>query len=248
MSRLPLRSLPRAALLAAWLLGALGMAVPALAEQPPQGAAVKAASPKSARTAAARPLWSELSATQQAALRPLAKHWNGLSEAHKRKWLVLSRNFEKMNAAEQATLHSRMTDWSTLSARQRAQARLNFAEVKRLAPPDERKAKWEAYQALSEEERRALAASAATAPATTALPVRPVPVRKLAPVPADAVLHPRNSPRIQLTPPAQPGPLLAPTPAAAEAMVPVPASSATAATPPHPPAATAADAADTPVQ
>ena len=48
-----------------------------------------------------------------------------------------------------------MTEWAALSPQQRAQARLNFAEIKRL-PADERKAKWEAYQALQPEEKRKL--------------------------------------------------------------------------------------------
>ncbi len=197
----------RAAVLAACLL-AFGGGTAALAGPPSPGPA-KAGGTKPAR-AAARPLWHELTADQQAALHPLAKLWNSLGEAHKRKWLALSGNFSRMSAEEQATLHSRMTEWSTLSPRQRARARLNFAEIRRLAPPDERKAKWEAYQALSEEERRRLAASAAAVPATTAMPVRPVPARKLAPVPADALHDPRSAPRIQLEPPPVQGPLLAP--------------------------------------
>ncbi|MFT4266026.1 MAG: DUF3106 domain-containing protein [Xenophilus sp.] len=225
MNRHASPALLRAVLVAAWL-AALG-AGPALAEQPP--GAAKASSPKAARSA--RPQWSELTTSQQAALRPLAKLWNGLGEAHKRKWLALSVNFTRMSPAEQATLHSRMTEWSTLSARQRAQARLNFAEVKRLAPPDERKAKWQAYQALSVEERHRLAESAATLPASAAMPVRPVPVRKLAPVPAGAIAHPRSAPRIQLDPPATSGPLLAPMPATAEAASPAPPAASAAGTP-----------------
>ena len=52
-----------------------------------------------------------------------------------------------MSGAEQAKLHSRMTEWAALSPQQRTQARLNFAETKQLSP-DDKKAKWEAYQAL----------------------------------------------------------------------------------------------------
>lgn len=202
-----------------------------------------ASSPKS-RAAPAKPLWTDLTAAQQAALRPLAQHWNGLSEAHKRKWLVLSRNYDKLSADEQSTLHGRMAEWAGLSARDRAQARLNFAEVKRLAPADERKAKWEAYQALSEEERRKLAASAAAVPTTAALPLRPVPERKLAPIPDSALGQGHGGPRIQIAPPRIEAPLLAPVPPSAEAMYPQPA--ATAVVPAPAPAATAPTAASDP--
>ncbi|MNT21331.1 hypothetical protein D3C72_1566670 [compost metagenome] len=88
-----------------------------------------------------------------------------------------------MPADDQVTLHSRMIEWAALSNQQRAQARLNFAEVKRV-PADERKLKWEQYQALSEEEKRKLAESAPPKPRGAALPVRPVSSQKLVPVPA----------------------------------------------------------------
>lgn len=203
-------------------------------------------SPKS-RTTPTKPLWTDLTAAQQAALRPLAQHWNGLSEAHKRKWLVLSRNYDKLGADEQATLHGRMAEWAALSARDRAQARLNFAEVKRLAPADERKAKWEAYQALSEQERRKLAASAA-APTTAALPLRPVPERKLAPIPESALGQGHGGPRIQIAPPRTQAPMLAPVPPSAEAMYPQPTATpaAAAAVPAAAPAAAAPTAASDP--
>jgi len=101
--------------------------------------------------------WARLPANQKLALQPLATEWDSLDEAHRRKWMAMARNFDRMNPQEQATLHSRMTDWTALSPRERMRARLNFAEVQRLAPESERKAKWEAYRALSEDERKALA-------------------------------------------------------------------------------------------
>ncbi|MCY1246435.1 hypothetical protein D9M72_596680 [compost metagenome] len=51
-------------------------------------------------------------------------------------------------------------------------------------PADERRLKWEQYQALSEEEKRKLAESAPPKPRGAALPVRPVSSQKLVPVPA----------------------------------------------------------------
>lgn len=124
------------------------------------------------------PGWNALSAGQKLALKPLAGTWNSLSDLQQRKWLALSRNFAAMSPAEQATLHSRMTEWAALSPQQRTLARLNFAETRKL-PSDEKKAKWEAYQALSPEEKRQLASGTAR-PAGAALAVKPVPPQKLA--------------------------------------------------------------------
>jgi hypothetical protein len=129
-----------------------------------------------------KPTWSELPADQQHALKPLAASWSGMSESHKRKWLALSRNFGAMPPADQAKLHSRMTEWAALSPQQRTQARLNFVEAKSV-PADERKAKWEAYQALSPEEKRKLAARAPAKTPPTAPAVHPTPTQKLANVP-----------------------------------------------------------------
>lgn len=126
--------------------------------------------------------WSELSPAQQQALKPLASNWNGIDEAQKRKWLAMSRNFAAWPPAEQAKLHSRMTEWVALSPRQRAQARLNFAETTKV-PADEKKARWESYQSLSPEEKSKLAAGASQQPAGVANAVRPVPAQKLATTP-----------------------------------------------------------------
>ncbi len=141
-----------------------------------------------------RPTWAELSRTQQEALRPLAQIWPNLSELHKRKWLVLSQNYDEFSPQEQHKLQQRMSDWASLTARERAQARLHFAEVQQL-PGDERRAKWEAYQALSDEQRRKLADDILLAPPRgAAVASRPVTPGKLTQPPApkpDQVLQPR---------------------------------------------------------
>ncbi|MBT2334622.1 DUF3106 domain-containing protein [Variovorax paradoxus] len=157
---------------------------------------------------ATKPYWSELTAEQQQALRPLASHWHALNPGHKRKWLALSRNYANMSADDKTTLHSRMIEWAALSNQQRAQARLVFAEVKRV-PADERKAKWEEYQALSEEEKRRLAERAPAKPRGAAIPVRPVPAQKLVTVPAVTSAG-QHTPRIMLAPPSSAVPAAAP--------------------------------------
>lgn len=116
--------------------------------------------------------WADLTAAQQASLKPLGETWNTLSEPQKRKWLSLSKNYAKMPPSEQSKLQSRMTEWVALSAQQRTQARLNYAQAKAI-PPDQRQSKWREYQALSPEEKRKLASNAVPAPKGAAPELKP---------------------------------------------------------------------------
>jgi len=207
------------------LAASAGLTATSSAAQPKAAAAhASAASPAASKSILSKPLWRDLSARQQRALQPLAPLWDTLTEPHKRKWLAISRNYGRLSAEDQTILHSRMTEWAALSNQQRIQARFNFAEVKQL-PAEERKAKWEAYQALSEKEKENLAARAVARPPGAAATIRPVPLQKLAPVPAIAP-DGQHTPRIQLAPPVpvparvqtvNPGP-----PVPAEAQVPPP--------------------------
>lgn len=131
---------------------------------------------------ATKPDWSELTPAQQAALGPLAPAWVGISEAQKRKWIALSHNYPSLSPAERETLHGRMTEWAALSPAQRNQARINFTQTKNLST-DEKKAQWEAYQALSPDQKQRLAAGAQAQAAGAALAVTPVKPNKLAAVP-----------------------------------------------------------------
>jgi len=218
---------------AAWLsaglvLGACGVAATSAKAQPGKASAPATPSAATPKPTVAKPLWHELTSRQQKALEPLASYWDEMTEPHKRKWLAISRDYAQLSAADQEVLHSRMTEWASLSNQQRAQARLNFADVKQV-PADERKAKWEAYQALSNEEKSKLAARASTAkpPPGAASTIRPVPLQKLAPVPALGADN-QHMPRIQLAPPAAtaasaPAPVATARPAAAPTPTPVPA-------------------------
>src|SRR3990167_8682327 len=116
----------------------------------------------SAKPVASGPSWAALTPLQQQALKPLAQSWNTtISAAQKRKWLEISKNYPSLSLEGQTTMHSRMNEWVSLSPQQRAQARLNFGKTKELSrelTPEEKKAKWQAYQALSAEEKQKLAA------------------------------------------------------------------------------------------
>lgn len=176
----------------------------------PAGAEAAVASPNNARTLSrpgtptvpaveTGPGWETLTTPQKLALYPLAERWALISEAQKRRWLALAANFSALPEEEQAKFHDRMTGWASLSAQQRNQARLNYAVTNRLARDDKR-AQWEAYQALSDEERLALAARAAPKPKGAATALHPVSPKKLAQVPAATQANP-NRPNVPKIPP-----------------------------------------------
>lgn len=168
-----------------WAATASAQTTDAVAVTPPVATAKKPAT--SPAKVSAKPAWSELTPTQQRALKPLAANWESISEGHKRKWLAISQNFASLPVAEQNLMHGRMTEWAALSPQERAQARLNYAGAREL-PPDERLAKWQAYQALSPEQRQKLAATAPSKPVGAATAIKPVSPQKLAvtPVPVKA--------------------------------------------------------------
>jgi hypothetical protein len=168
----------------------------------PASAASAAGKPAAVTTSAkpvvSKPVWAELTVQQQTALRPLAPGWDTISEAQKRKWLEISKGYPSLTPEGQSIMHSRMTEWVGLSAQQRAQARLNFAKTKELSKeltPEEQQAKWQTYQALSDEEKQKLAAKANPKPAGAATAVKPVAQQKL------AIIPPAQTPQVTKAPP-----------------------------------------------
>ena len=163
-----------------------------------------------AAPALSRPAWTELSPAQQEILKPLASRWTSLSEGHKRKWLQMTKSYPSLSAEEQAKMQGRMKEWVALSPQQRTQARLNFAKTKELSKeltPEEKQAKWQAYQSLSDEEKRKLAAKAPPKPLGAAPAAKPVAPQKLATVPSSADRQKvKPAPKIAVSPPeSQPG-------------------------------------------
>jgi hypothetical protein len=149
------------------ILAAAGLAVSAQPVKPPadgDGAA-----------------WHSLPASQRQVLAPLERDWNSLDASRKAKWIEVANRFSTMPEAERHRVQERMTEWARMTPAERGRARLNFQEAKQLSP-EERQQRWEAYQALPDERRRALAerakpaaeaarkASAAAAPLAAAQP------------------------------------------------------------------------------
>jgi hypothetical protein len=176
------------------LLGSLTTSLSAVAQVP--AAASAAASAPAIALLVSATQWRDLSAEQQDALQPLAAQWSTIPEIGRQKWLRISRNFSQLTPEEKELVQSRMRAWSALSAQERSRARLNYADAKQLSQ-EEKKAKWEAYQALSDEEKRQLAQQRVRPAAkSTALAVRPVDSDKLAPLPLNDATH--RLPRIDV--------------------------------------------------
>lgn len=111
------------------------------------------------------PTWASLTPSQRSALQPLQREWRSIGSDHKQKWLEIVAQFPAKSADERQRIQARMTEWAALTPEQRGNARLQFKQAQQLAPSN-RQARWEAYQALPEAEKKELAARAAPAPAT----------------------------------------------------------------------------------
>ena len=125
------------------------LATPALAQ--PQPSPVKRPPIESTG-----PSWQALSSQQRATLAPLQNDWASIDGPRKTKWLDIAARYPKLPPSEQERLQARMTEWARMTPSERGRARLNYQEAKQL-PNRERQDKWQAYQALPEDQRKALA-------------------------------------------------------------------------------------------
>lgn len=140
----------------AWL--ALSVAAwPLVSAAQPAASAARVATPLAGTSTS--PEWNKLTATQKRALAPLERDWGTIDAARRAKWLEISARYATMPAEEQRRIHERMTEWARLTPAERSRARLSYQEAKRVPAPT-RQASWEAYQALPDTERKALAARA----------------------------------------------------------------------------------------
>ncbi|NRF68648.1 DUF3106 domain-containing protein [Aquincola sp. S2] len=147
----------RLAFLAAALLaaGALSWVHPPAAAQATARAQPTAPAAKP-RDDTAGTAWSSLTPAQRKSLAPLERDWSTIDAQRKAKWLEIATRFPSMPADEQRRMQERMTEWARMTPDERGRARLSFQEAKQLSP-QERQARWEAYQALTPEDRQALA-------------------------------------------------------------------------------------------
>lgn len=199
-----------------FLLSALLPLAPGIAQTPASAPA----------QASANSGWGQLGTQERQALAPLAAHWGDISEGQRSKWRTIAKNFDQLSATDQQLMQTRMKEWAALSPVQRNQARLNFNTVQSVSK-DQKKTRWDEYQALSEEEKRKLLKKAPAPAKTTAPSAKPTaPARLVQPsvrtMPADT---------LPVRTPIDPKTLLpvAPTPATAPADSPSPASEPAAA-------------------
>jgi hypothetical protein len=143
-----------------------------------------------ARPEAGGPVWTDLSPGQRKVLAPLAADWNGLDARSKERWIDVAGRYHKMKPDEQQRANQRMGEWAHMTVAERTQARMNFQEASSLTK-EEREARWKAYQALPEEQKRELAAKRVAARASAASAPTAV-VRHHVPAPLDTV-QPKNN-------------------------------------------------------
>lgn len=139
------RSFPAYALLAA----VLGLGSLAAGAQPAKPLATAVAD-------AGGPAWASLTAQQRGVLAPLQRDWHTIDASRRAKWLEVAARFPSMPAEERQRVQDRMADWARMSPSERGQARLAFQESKQLSR-EEKQQRWDAYQALPDAQRRALA-------------------------------------------------------------------------------------------
>ncbi len=128
-----------------------------LAICPANEAAAQAKQPSTASIPKHSGNWDDLSVVQQKILAPLEEDWSYLSKERRQKWIQVANLYPKMKRTDQERLQSRMNEWSKLSQKDRRIARDNYLSSLRF-PAEEKASAWQAYQQLSPEDKKKLAA------------------------------------------------------------------------------------------
>jgi hypothetical protein len=138
-------------------LGAFLLAFSLLAIGPVNQVAAQTKQPTAASVPKHSGNWDDLSAVQQKILAPLEEDWSYLSKERRQKWIQVANLYPKMKRADQERLQSRMNEWAKLSQKDRRIARDNYLSSLRF-PAEEKASAWQAYQQLSPEDKKKLAA------------------------------------------------------------------------------------------
>ena len=140
-----------------WCLGAFLLVFSLLAIGPVNQAVAQTKQPAPASVPKHSGNWDDLSAVQQKILAPLEEDWSYLSKERRQKWIQVANLYPKMKRVDQERLQSRMNEWSKLSQKDRRIARDNYLSSLRF-PAEEKASAWQAYQQLSPEDKKKLAA------------------------------------------------------------------------------------------
>ena len=159
LTPLPLTQSALAAKQGAWAtsMGALLLVFSLLAIGSVNEVAAQAKQPAAASTPKHSGNWDDLSVVQQKILAPLEEDWSYFSKERRQKWIQVANLYPKMKRADQERLQSRMNEWSKLSQKDRRIARDNYLSSLRF-PAEEKASAWQAYQQLSPEDKKKLAA------------------------------------------------------------------------------------------
>ena len=169
-------------------LGAFLFIFSLLAINPASEVAAQTKQPAAASTPKHSGNWDDLSVVQQKILAPLEEDWSYLSKERRQKWIQVANLYPKMKRADQERLQSRMNEWAKLSQKDRRIARDNYLSSLRF-PAEEKASAWQAYQQLSAEDKKKLAAKEdnkkkPTAASSPTLQNRPNPVPTVTPAAA----------------------------------------------------------------
>lgn len=150
--------------------------------------------------------WPKLTDRQKQALAPLRDQWDTLTPQQRTKWLNISDTFLQLSDDEQLTMHGRMSEWARLSAKDRNAARFNFNSTRSLSIDDKR-AQWEAYQSLPDQDKQQLSSGPKPPIKSAARTTLPANNRLVSP-PALPVNTPKGIPLVAPSQPVDPKTLL----------------------------------------
>ena len=150
--------------------------------------------------------WPKLTDRQKQALAPLRDQWDNLTAQQRTKWLNISDTFLELSDDEQLTMHGRMSEWARLSAKDRNAARFNFNSTRSLSIDDKR-AQWEAYQSLPDQDKQQLSSGPKPPIKSAARTTLPANNRLVSP-PALPVNTPKGIPLVAPSQPIDPKTLL----------------------------------------
>ncbi len=102
--------------------------------------------------------WVALDASQREILAPLADEWARLDPDSRKRWLGVALRYPKMTPIGQQRVNTRIGKWAALTPQQRAEARARYKRMLQERKMKRLQRDWQRYQALSVEERQALAA------------------------------------------------------------------------------------------
>lgn len=102
--------------------------------------------------------WVALEAPQREILAPLADDWDQLDSDSRKRWLGVATRYATMTPIGQKRVKTRINKWAALTPQQRAEARARYKRMLQERKMKRLQRDWQRYQALSVEERQALAA------------------------------------------------------------------------------------------